>query len=391
MILTPNLWVNNYRIGCKYSNLPMTLTLDILRRYCEFGDHRSGSAADHQTAAWLTQLLKTLGAEVEQHSFNFSQFVGRAKLENTETTVEPLFYSATGSFYCDNPLVTPIAFDQHHHPDDVEHSLRHIVETAQRQGKSAAIVPTICPNEGLCAINRTEKEVLNFPICLTPGRALTALLDETPAMVFEAKLAEGKADNIVATFNRHQNVAPLVLTTSYSGWFTCAGERGTGLAIAISLAAKIASKIPVILVLTSGHELGYLGIQNLLKNWVHPLRGVFHIGSCAADKSAYVLSHNSWKTHSVQARTNLKGKGLASISQPLDKLGIPCEPVARPADASCWVGESEIWSQLNLPMLSVAGSSPTFHTTEDQFDAAGSAELLTAVEDQFYLCASALM
>jgi hypothetical protein len=367
--------------------------MDLLRTYCAFGDHRTGTTADLDTSHWLCSLLTAAGATVERQRFTFNRYVASATAQPATPGMhlEPLFYSATGTFECDRPFIRPISFDAAHSVGGIDEHLRNTVADARASGASLAIVPTECPNDSLCAINRSEAEVLDFPVCLAPGRTARPLTAQPPAIRVAARIEPAEASNITALFGpATPSGQPLVITTSYSGWFTCAGERGTGLAIAIALARRLASKQPVLLVLTSGHELGFLGIRQYLHRHRPSARAVFHIGSCVADLAGYTVTATGFCANAVEAITNVGDTGFSRISSALDRIGIqPLRPERR-TDPRCWVGESEVWAPLDLPMLSIAGTSDTFHTPEDTFASAASPQLLTIVEQCFLTCAQAL-
>jgi hypothetical protein len=55
-----------------------------------------------------------------------------------------------------------------------------------------------------------------------------------------------------------------VVSTPSSGWFTCAGERGPGIAMLLALAEWVGARsdgLNYLFVATSGHELDYLGAR----------------------------------------------------------------------------------------------------------------------------------
>ena len=56
----------------------------------------------------------------------------------------------------------------------------------------------------------------------------------------------------------------IVISTPSSGWFTCAGERGPGIAMLLALAEWASTRpdgLNYLFVATSGHELDYLGAR----------------------------------------------------------------------------------------------------------------------------------
>jgi hypothetical protein len=92
-----------------------------------------------------------------------------------------------------------------------------------------------------------------------------------------------EAFNVTATV-RGSNTAlpPLVIMTPRSGWWSCASERGGGIACWLELMRTFRSAKPardVVFVASTGHEIGYLGIENFVSRrpdvvkrahaWIH--------------------------------------------------------------------------------------------------------------------------
>jgi hypothetical protein len=74
-----------------------------------------------------------------------------------------------------------------------------------------------------------------------------------------------KARNVIATLQR--GARHIVISTPYSGWFRCGGERGSGLAIFLGLACWAAQRdttTSYTFVANSAHELGYAGMRAFL-------------------------------------------------------------------------------------------------------------------------------
>ena len=176
-----------------------------------------------------------------------------------------------------------------------------------------------------------------------------------------------------------------MVTTPLSGWFNCAGERGTGLAIAISVAQKLAAHRDIVLIMPTGHELGFLGAERFVETFDEPVAGVLHLGSCVADHGAHGPDGY------MRAVTNLDRTGFQVASDALSKERIELEAARDPADPACWIGESELWAPKRLPMVSIAGTSPNFHTPADTVENATSRELLERMDACVLNAAQALI
>lgn len=373
--------------------LPISM-LDVLEHYANLGVHRTGTEVDRATTAWLEGLLGTMDARVTRHRYEFPMVQGSAALTGTlnDIPLMPLYYAGSGTMETDRVHVAAMSPGEGHDPAEVEQDLAVIVAQARTAGAEMALVATRCANDSLSAINRAPDEAFDFPICLGPGYAFACLKESTPQVRFDVRLAEASSDNLIAELGSQDDPRPpLVITTPTSGWFTCAGERGTGLAVALSVAQAIAGEHPVLLVLTSGHELGYLGGRRFVEQFEGGIAGVLHIGSCVADKACFDVQRGVFQPGALGSVSNLHDSGFATVAGNLARLGVALRQPARPLDPACWVGESELWAPRDVPMVSVAGASPTFHTPEDTFESAASAELLERMAKGLLACANVLI
>src|SRR6185436_1003615 len=84
-------------------------------------------------------------------------------------------------------------------------------------------------------------------------------------VVAQVKRTPATAFNVTTSIaGRDPALAPLVVMTPRSGWYSCASERGGGIACWIELMRALRESNPVrdgVFVASSGHELGHLGIN----------------------------------------------------------------------------------------------------------------------------------
>ena len=99
--------------------------------------------------------------------------------------------------------------------------------------------------------------------------------------------------------------APLVVMTPKSGWFTCAAERGGGIAVWLALAEHLAGSTPrrtVHLLASSGHELHHLGLVHWLRSHTAIARRAaitLHLGASIGARHAaprFGASSEGWHT-----------------------------------------------------------------------------------------------
>lgn len=367
---------------------------EVLERYASLGEHRTGTSVDRATIDWLEGVLADMGARVARHKFDFPLAQGSAALAAPldDVPLMPLYYTGNSVTETDKVHVAALTFEDDHGPEGINRDLAAIVAQARADGAELSLVATRCANDSLCAINRDPGDSFDFPICLAPGHAFERLKAGTPQVRLEVGVTPGSSDNLAAELGEQLDPRPpLVITTPTSGWFTCAGERGTGLALALSVAQVMACEHPVLLVLTSGHELGYLGGRRFVEQFERKIAGVLHIGSCVADRAGFDEQRGTFLPDAVGAVSNLPDAGFRAVEGRLARVSIALRRPAQPLDPACWFGESELWATQDVSMLSVAGASPTFHTPEDTFQSAASAELLEAVSEEALACARILV
>ena len=152
-----------------------------------------------------------------------------------------------------------------------------------------------------------------------------------------------------------------------------AGERGTGIAVALHIAERLSKhmpNVPLKVIAPSGHELGFYGACRVAETVINPPRAVLHLGSCIAACDAHLqgIAHTETST-------------LDEVKSALSPLRIDPERPDNNLNPECWVGESQCWAKFGMPMLSVAGVSPYFHTPDDIVEKATTPNLLQASAD----------
>ncbi len=361
---------------------------EIVERYSGMGDHRTATSVEAETLEWLEDLCLQAGADVVRHPYIFDNFeyevTGTGSAQDIR--LDALYYSAVGLHEIEDAHLARLSFDEEHSYAHVEGALDRIAEEAIAAGKGAAIVATGTADADLCQINRHPQRPGPIPICLAAGSSIEQLETGPAGMKFGAQVVSTTSENLTARFSSpYPANAPLVVTTPLSGWFACAGERGTGLAIALSVSAELAKHIPVLLILPTGHELGYLGAARFLDEFNEPVAGVLHLGSCIADIGAH------GEAGYVRAIANLETPPFASASAALLSEGINLERARDATDPACWMGESELWAPGGLPMISIAGTAQNFHTPADIVTNATTPELMTRMNACVLNAAKALI
>ncbi len=343
----------------------------VVLEYSGFGDHRSGTGVDGATADWFGGLLGDLGLTVESQDVGFERYDARSELLASGEAVEhlPLFYEFTGEVDTDDVavrLLDPLMGGFPRVADQV-------IADTKAEGREALVVVTDHPDGELVAVNRDlDAPRSGLPTVLVGSRHYETLRDRPLRLRLEATTEPATTPNLHA-FNDLSGPR-LLITTPLNGWFRCAGERGTGIAVLCELVRRFAD-LPLLVVATGGHELGFLGAEHWVRT--QPYSGqvacVAHIGSSVAMEDT--LSNGLRQlTRSRMAMTNVasgeppdsdaeapsESPTSEPVTEPLARAGF----VLRPG-LGTWTGEGDVWRRLGTPVMSVMGGGTYFHTPAD--------------------------
>ena len=319
----------------------------LVEAYAALGDHRSGTDVDDATRAWFVSELTARGADVTEVPYDFPRYEARSRLDvaGREVASIPLWYSGEGRVDDTAPSVHALEVLGGYLPiglDDLLGTERVMVlATTGATGRLIALNRDVAPGRGPLVV-------------LAPGSELDALAAGPTRLTAEAQVVPGRSATVVGRLGRRG--PPLVLTTPLSGWFACAGERGTGIALALELATALAEEVPVVVVGTTGHEVGHLGARHWLQQ-AAPVgaRAVLHLGaSAAAGQPPTAYSPLRF------AMTTLADGRRDAMASALEGAGLPLRDMGAP-----WPGEGEEWRSLGAPVLSVTGAFEQFHTPDD--------------------------
>ncbi len=268
---------------------------DVIRAYEQQGIHRTATEVDRKSGEWLMGEVRKAGLKPGRENFTISRVDPvMCSLSANGRKVEglPLFdggftdaagvkgrLGALGS--AAEIGVTEIA------PNT---SSRGALAEARREGRHQAIVvvtrggrPGLCPSNAesflhpfgppVLQISSEEADWVNDLSRKGSQAALIAQVGRTPEESFNVTASIAGSD---------ASLPPLIIMTPRSGWWTCASERGGGIACWLELMGAMRDTKPareVLFVASSGHELGQLGIEiyaerrpTLIKRsraWIH--------------------------------------------------------------------------------------------------------------------------
>ena len=344
----------------------------IVEAYASLGDHRTGTPVDRATNEWFGNEMRNRGARVEQLPYTFDKFVAECKLTAGDSEIEalPLYYEAIGKVDSLSIYVAELEVSL-----SGSSALGSLITRARRSGADAAVFATTGQGGRLVALNRVAVIASGFPVVLAPGSALGVLKQGDMHLEMDARLEASESTTVIGYFGEGDHSRPVVVGTPISGWFRCAGERATGIAVALELAAKLSERWPVMLVGTTGHELHHLGLQHFLESReLHPLAAI-HIGASVAGG----VPGPDGSLALAPTRRTLTNANDETVQQ-LKAIVSPAafEVEANPSD---WQDESRNWVALGTPTLSFLGQFPLFHTPDDLPHLATSADLLETANE----------
>lgn len=345
----------------------------LVEDYWSLGVHRSGTSVDHRTAAWMADRLGRRGLAVDPEEVPFDHFVVESQVECAGRDIDHLVvpYEWTGRLETDSVVVAEIDPKSGGFPGALDEPARAVAAS----GADVALLATAHPEGALVAVNRElGSEPCGLPLVLVAGREADTLGNGNVQVRIDAKVTSGHTTNIIA--RNPVPGTPLVLTTPLNGWFGCAGERGTGIAVLIELVDRLAH-LPLLVVATGGHELGWFGAQR----WVDANRSidataVVHIGASVA-----VLEPGT-DPHRELASTRLAMTSLpdSPVTQTIAAALAPARlDLATGTDH--WLGEGQAFCLLDAPLLSFTGAGLDFHCPEDTPERATSPDALAKVAD----------
>lgn len=288
----------------------------MLERYFSFGVKASGGAGDNALGAWLEGELGRHGYACRRQPFEVPYFeVRQATLASggAQAAVIPqAIVAPTGPQGLTGPLrlasepgdlsgaIALVVLPYSRWVTTLQPPVAQALSDAVARGAAGVVLVTTGPTGEAIALNvSTRRPPVGRPVAvLAPKDAepfVAAAREGKPAtLTLDGEGGRRTAFNVIARLERN---APrtLVISTPRSGWFACAAERGSGLAVWLWLAERLADAhghVNIELLATSGHEYEYLGGEEYLGHEA-PKPGAtalwVHIGASAAARDWHEL------------------------------------------------------------------------------------------------------
>jgi len=351
---------------------------DVVREYAALGaHHRTGTAEDARTLDWFEERLRALGASVERQPWSFDRYDAEwsVAIDGEEVAALPLFYEGTGDVESTAPQTAAVgAVAAGSFP-----TWAAIVADARAARAPLAVVATESPSGRLVAPNRSPAHApAGLPALLVAGEHGGRLRAGRLRARLAARIVAGRTSNVIGRIGAGPDRDRVLLTTPLSGWFRCAGERGTGIAVMLAVAERLAAEgVPLLVNGNSGHELVDLGAHHLAET-KPAARAIVHVGAsvAAGERAGEGLRLADGVT--VRACVPGAASALAEVFAPLGKVPLVIGD-AEGRRPESWVGEARVWCALGRPLLSMAGGFSLFHTPEDVAEHATAPDLLERV------------
>ncbi len=345
-----------------------------IRAYEEMGDHRTGREADNHATWWMIEELRKVGVEADWQTWRFPRVEihdASIRFGGWDIAAVPTFDSAftdyhglTGILRTDNgPGIVVWEFAH----DDQERMAAGIYSSFElaRQDGVDGIIMILGDPDGYPVVRNAERPLdpIDLPVLqvapMDAGPILDAIGSEA-TMIVDGGRVDAPADNVVATIpGTDPDAAPVTLMTPKSGWYTCAAERGGGIAIWMEIAGRVAAspgRRPLNLVASSGHELHHLGLDHYIRQLgdaAHNVHAWMHLGASIGSRNgqpSYAASDDELFDVATKALTK---QGLERRAFPVGNAGF---------------GEARNIGEINGRFASFLGGHPYFHSPLDTYD-----------------------
>jgi hypothetical protein len=277
-----------------------------VEKYVSFGDHRTGTRANVQTADWLGGELEKYGYTVNYPEFPLRQyFFSKAAIISGSDTLsafpqwwvnENISQSVEGRLI---DLTTPSAHTNPagkialiHVPEGEVLQAFRLIDSLAENGAVAVLAVTENPSGEVAAFNATARpDPWKIPVALVAA-GYSAKLSSFAAgqqpvrLDIEGEYRDVTGRNVFGSIGTGKKY--IVVSTPISGWFICGGERGPGIAVWLELArwaATLDTDYTFVFTGNSGHETSGIGAHLFLDEFAPVVEDThlwIHLGASLA-------------------------------------------------------------------------------------------------------------
>ncbi|NVM92970.1 hypothetical protein FHT32_006663 [Variovorax sp. SG517] len=363
-----------------------------MARHAALGDKVSGGSGDAATSQWIAGRLAGLGFDVEHQDIDVPFFDPvDCRLVAGDATA-PVYWQSPVIPTATQGLRAPLAVVRapyeaadaagriallvlpHARHASVDSPLGSpLIAAASAAGAVALVIVPVGPTGEVVALNAG----IGTPVAPMPVAVLAPVLAEpflraarsgVPATLYlHGQATVRPTSNLQATLRRGPRW--LCLSTPRTGWFGCVGERGTGTAAFLAMAAWAVERFPdlsLFLLNTGAHEYRFAGAHQAMERapapvdtlaWVHlgaalAVRDQFEFRGELFDLPSADANRMTMATASLQEAARLAFRGLAGL-----------ERVTAPVPGVSEIGA--IVARGYERALAVLGVPRAFHTRAD--------------------------
>ena len=345
-----------------------------IRAYEELGIHRTGREADDLTTPWMMEELRLLGVDADWQTWRFPRVEiheAAIRFGGWDIPAVPIYDGAftdhdglTGVLRRDNGPGIVVWEFAHDDQERMAPGIYSSFELARQDGADGIILVMGDP-DGEIVLRNAERPLdpIELPVLQVAPNHAGPILDaigSEATMIVDGGRLDAPAHNVIGSIpGADPHAAPVVLMTPKSGWYTCAAERGGGIAVWLEVAGRIAAhsgRRTLNLVASSGHELHHLGLDHYIRELgdaAHDVHAWMHLGASIGSRngqSSYAASDDELFNLATDA---LNAQGIERQPFPVGSAGF---------------GEARNIGEINGRFVSILGGHPYFHSPQDTYD-----------------------
>jgi len=365
-----------------------------VRQYENFGVHRTGWPADDQASKWFVAELAAAGIAAETERFQFPRVeYRRASISLADERIEgvPLYdggftdYGGIDGELCEDNdpdvfgKIVLATSAERGRPEWSGFAISERIDELEQQGAVGLVIPH-GDRDGQIVLRNAHRigrphSIPVLQIAPRDSRSLKSaiLINGEAVLEVDGERLTSNATNVVATIEGSDpDAAPIGIVTPKSGWYTCAAERGGGIAIFLALAESLAAlgtpRRTFHLLASSGHELDFYGIRayaRVHRAHIADAEAWFHLGASigAREEPRAATAASDDDLHQlVESAVAAEGVERAEVRPPGPSRG----------------GEALIVSELGTRYVSFLGGHAYFHSPSDTVEQAFDAERVAA-------------
>lgn len=285
-----------------------------VKQYSQQGSHITGSHVDKVTAVWMEGILKRQGYEVKLAPVAIKKVTLKNNIIKLDKKIIHGFPVYDGNFTKQNGISGKLGLPGTdadivvlEMPVSVKYDGNKLFTQLRYGKKYRAIVALTQGNKpGLALIDNEnyplQKGLPILQVSNVNNATLMQLAKEQARATFIAynTIANSTAYNVIATLpGKNEHASPVLFTVPRSAWTPAAEEHGTAVACWLAMAnvfSKTKPEHPLIFIAFTGHEIGYLGFNQLMKDepsYFKRSSAWFHFGTNIGSSPPLTLGSNT--------------------------------------------------------------------------------------------------